>query len=259
MIPRIIHYCWLSSDAYPPKIKRCMESWKKLKGYEFVHWNLERFPLSKSIWVKEAFEAKKYAFAADYIRLYALYHYGGIYLDSDVEVLKPFDQFLELREMVGREQQDSNLIEMAVWGVEPHAPWVKLCMDYYEGRHFVKENGEYDMLPMPFVIKKILQEHGYVLQNVKKTEEAKAVKGEREIAFFSKDFFSPMSNIDGSVKVSPNTYCIHHFVDSWTDENKTIRSFRFFCIRLLGQKTMNRMLELYGRTFLYRKIKQWTS
>jgi hypothetical protein len=236
-----------------------MKSWKKLKGYEFVHWNLERFPLSKSIWVKEAFEAKKYAFAADYIRLYALYHYGGIYLDSDVEVLKSFDQFLELREMVGREQKKSDLIEMAALGVEPHAPWIKLCLDYYEGRHFIKENGEYDMLAIPFVVERILQEHGYILRDVKNWEEAKTVKGEKEIAFFPKDFFSPMSNFDGFVQTSPNTCCIHHFTNSWTDEDKTKRSIRFFGYKVFGKENVDRILELYGRTFLYRKIKQWTS
>ena len=85
MIPKIIHYCWLSNDPYPAKIQHCINSWKKkLPGYEIKLWNLQNFPLEKSEWVKQAFEAKKYAFAADYIRCYALYTYGGIYLDSDV-------------------------------------------------------------------------------------------------------------------------------------------------------------------------------
>lgn len=96
MVPKVIHYCWLSGDPYPRLIKQCMKTWKeKLPDYEFVKWDLNRFSLGKSLWVKSAFEAKKYAFAADYIRIYALYHFGGIYLDCDVQVLKSFNELLE--------------------------------------------------------------------------------------------------------------------------------------------------------------------
>ena len=92
MIPKRIHLCWLSGDPYPAKIGKCLASWKKhLPDYEVVLWDTKRFDLESSPWVKQAFEAKKYAFAADYIRFYALYNYGGIYLDSDVEVLRSFD------------------------------------------------------------------------------------------------------------------------------------------------------------------------
>ena len=101
MIPKIIHYCWLSDDPIPGKLQRCMDSWKRaLPDYEVVRWNFERFPRGTSKWVDEAFENKKFAFAADYIRLFALYNYGGIYLDMDVEVVKPFDPFLQLDTML---------------------------------------------------------------------------------------------------------------------------------------------------------------
>ena len=97
MISKVIHLCWLSGDPYPEKIKKCIDSWKRvLSDYEIILWDTKRFDLDSSIWVKQAFEAKKYAFAADYIRFYALYHYGGIYMDSDVEVLKSFDDLLHL-------------------------------------------------------------------------------------------------------------------------------------------------------------------
>lgn len=89
MIPKIIHYCWLSNDPIPADMQRYIESWKKfLPDYEFMLWNFSRFDINSSDWVKEAFKNKKYAFAADYIRLYALYNYGGIYMDMDVEVLE---------------------------------------------------------------------------------------------------------------------------------------------------------------------------
>lgn len=95
MIPKIIHYCWLSNDPIPEKLQEYMKSWKeKLPDYEFKLWNFDCFDINSSQWVKEAFEAKKYAFAADYIRLYAVYNYGGIYMDMDVEVIKSFNPLL---------------------------------------------------------------------------------------------------------------------------------------------------------------------
>ena len=102
MIPKILHLCWLSGDAYPAKIAKCIDSWKRvLPDYDIILWDTKRFPLSQSQWVREAFEKKKYAFAADYIRFYALYTMGGIYLDSDVEVLKSFDDLLDLPYFMG--------------------------------------------------------------------------------------------------------------------------------------------------------------
>ena len=96
MIPKVIHLCWLSGDPYPAKISRCLSTWKKyLPDYEVMLWDTKRFDLESSIWVKQAFEKKKYAFAADYIRFYALYNYGGIYLDADVTATGSFDAFLE--------------------------------------------------------------------------------------------------------------------------------------------------------------------
>ena len=95
MIPKIIHYCWLSSAPIPKSLQICMNTWKKvLPDYEYMLWNFDRFPKTKSKWVSDAFDNKKYAFAADYIRLYALYNYGGIYLDSDVTVYKSFNELL---------------------------------------------------------------------------------------------------------------------------------------------------------------------
>ena len=138
MIPKIIHFCWLSDDEYPKLIKKCIESWKnKLPDYELILWDTKKFDLNSTIWTKQAFEAKKYAFAADYIRLYAVYTYGGIYLDSDVEVLKKFDSLLNLPYFAGLEQNE--IIEAAVFGAEKGTDWVADCMRYYDDRPFIKK------------------------------------------------------------------------------------------------------------------------
>lgn len=92
MIPKIIHYCWLSNDPFPEHIERCMSTWQKYcPDYKIMKWDLSQFDIESSQWVKEAFESKKYAFAADYIRLYAIYTYGGIYLDSDISLNDSLD------------------------------------------------------------------------------------------------------------------------------------------------------------------------
>ena len=130
MIPKIIHYCWLSNDPIPTNLQKYMKSWEKyLPDYEFWLWDFNRFDINSSIWVKEAFEAKKYAFAADYIRCYALYNYGGIYLDMDVEVLKSFNDLLHLPYFLCQEEKAP--IEAAVIGSEKHNKLFEKMQEYY--------------------------------------------------------------------------------------------------------------------------------
>ena len=132
MIPKIIHLCWLSGDPYPTDIQLCLDSWKKhLPDYEIWLWDTKRFDIDSTRWTRQAFDAKKYAFAADYIRLYALYNYGGIYLDSDVLVYKSLDPLLSLPYFVGHDQ--AGCFEAAVIGCEPGCQWIKDILDSYEG------------------------------------------------------------------------------------------------------------------------------
>ena len=156
MIPKIIHLCWLSGDSYPPKIAKCLKSWEKyLPDYKIILWDTKRFDLNSSLWVKQAFEKKKYAFAADYIRFYALYHMGGIYLDSDVEVLKDFDDLLDLPYFVGAEKAQTP--EAAIIGAEKGCDWIKQCLDYYQDRSFVKEDGTLDIRKLPEIMVEQIQ------------------------------------------------------------------------------------------------------
>ena len=137
MIPKIIHYCWLSNDPIPARLKKCMDSWKKqLHDYEFMLWNFDRFPKPRSVWFPQPSASRKYAFAADYIRLYALYNYGGIYLDMDVEVVRPFDSLLGLKTMLCW-QKGCDGLEVATFGAEKGSKWVNECLDYYQNREFI--------------------------------------------------------------------------------------------------------------------------
>ena len=98
MIPKIIHFCWLSGEKYPELVQKCISSWKKtMPDFQIICWTTENFDINSNTFVREAVACKKWAFASDYIRLYALYHYGGIYIDSDVFVFKSFEPFLANR------------------------------------------------------------------------------------------------------------------------------------------------------------------
>ncbi len=170
MIPKIIHLCWLSGDPYPEKIQYCIDSWKKvLPDYEVMLWDTSRFDVNSIPWTKQAFEAKKYAFVADYIRLYAVYNYGGIYLDSDVEAIRPFDDLLDLPYFVGAEAGLGG-IELAAFGAEKGLEWVEYAMHYYEGRNFIKEDGEMDIEPMPRVLRTFFEQK-YSIEHIERKSE----------------------------------------------------------------------------------------
>jgi len=213
MIPKIIHYCWLSGDPFPKDIAKCIKSWKKyLPDYELVLWDLNRFPLEKSIWVQEAFEARKYAFAADYIRMYALYTMGGIYLDSDVEVKKSFDVLLRLPYFLGQENTPSG-IEAATLGFEPGHPFIKMMLDSYEGRHFILEDGTPDIsTPLPYKMRQVIDENFRYnsIDNIAQFDQDTEV-----INVFPIDWFSPKHWYTREIAVTKNTYSIHHFASSW--------------------------------------------
>lgn len=220
MIPKVVHYCWLSGDPYPKKIRRCMDSWKRLlPDYEFVLWDRERFPRGKSTWVDQAFDARKYAFAADYIRLYALYNFGGIYLDADVEVVKPFDDLLGLPYFFGWEMADSP-IEAATMGCEKGNPLIGDVLDAYAGKSFVRPDGSFDDLPLPNLFKPLLKGR-YALKSISSIAEFDP--DPKVVNVFPLAWFSPKEHGSGRVSLSPETYSIHQFYASWYG-----RKARFF-------------------------------
>ena len=235
MIPKIIHFCWLSGDKYPALISHCMKSWHKLlPDYQFMLWDTNRFPLDQSVWVKEAFDSKKYAFAADYIRLYAVYNYGGIYLDCDVEVFKSFDDLLELPYFIGGEAYDSRW-EIAAFGAEKACRWVRHCLDYYKDRHFVMEDGCLDMKPMPDVLKEVISKN-YKIKSIGQIDEFE--RNDELFNIFPNDWFCAHINTQPDRSnnlqyiVSDNTYCVHHFANSWLKINRTRKYLRGILMKM---------------------------
>lgn len=249
MIPKIIHFCWMSGDAYPEKIKKCIESWKqKLPDYEIWLWDTNRFDINQSIWVKEAFEAKRYAFCADYIRCYALYNYGGVYLDSDVEVLKSYDNLLEMPYFIGMES--AGFIEAATMGAEAHHPFFKKMLDYYENRHFLNEKGEPNLVVMPEVIMSILRDN-FKLKEITSIQEFDKSSG--TMCYFPYQFFSPIDTSGKRyvLRTSLDTYSIHHFANSWVLWQGRLLVFLFGKTSKMA-KLRNILVNIRNK---YRKIK----
>ena len=232
-IPKIIHFCWLSGESYPEKIQKCINSWKKyLPDWEIMLWNTKRFDVNSTLWTKQAFETKKYAFVADYVRFYALYNYGGVYLDSDVEVLRSFNDLLEYDCFIGYEY--SGMPEAAVVGCIPKMKWTKEALSFYERNSFIKSDGYENRVVAPVVFK-CAYESCY---NIKLLNTNKIVKHDNNI-IFPDEYFSPKNGYSRKIKASKKTYAIHHFSAAWkkqTVKNKANKIFHLCVMRILGKK-----------------------
>ena len=153
MIPKVIHYLWLS-DEKPSDVEECLATWKEhLLGYEIKEWNKTNFPYQDFLWTREAYSAKKWAFVTDFFRLWVLDNYGGIYMDADITMTGTFDEFLNQPLFIGTE--GSCKIEAHIIGSVKRHPFIRHCLHYYSNRHFILEDGSLDTRPMPGIITKI--------------------------------------------------------------------------------------------------------
>lgn len=254
MIPKIIHFCWLSDDKYPDVIEKCMASWhKKLPDYEFILWDTNRFNLEDSTWVKQAFESKKYAFAADYIRLFAVFNYGGIYMDTDIEVLKKFDDLLPMPYFVGSEGEGN--IEAGVFGAEKGCKWIGDCLDYYTEKSFINSDGTFNITTLPRIMmsqisktKKIIEISNSDISNLKFDDS--------KLLMFSEDYFCAKNQGTGIIKTTQNTYSIHHFAMSWVSKKVTfLPNLKRKLIGLLGASNIHLIITV----FRLKEIRKWFS
>lgn len=211
MIPKKIHYCWFGGNPLPEDAKRYIESWKKYcPDYEIKEWNEGNFDLDRYPYVREAYDNRKFAFVSDVARLYALYTEGGIYMDTDVEVLKPLDEFLKYDGVSGFES--STQIPTGLMASRDLHPLVKEWLDEYEGIHFVKEDGSFDLTTNVTRITNSCLKHGFIPNGELQTV--------ADYTFFPSDYFCPKSHETGIISCTENTVAIHHFAGSWVPEDE---------------------------------------
>lgn len=236
MIPRIIHYCWFGRGEMPALALQCIDSWHKfMPDYEYKLWNEDNFDVNCNSYVKEAYEAKKYAFVSDYARLFALFSEGGIYLDTDVEALKSFDDLLQLSGFIGFEGTKYAPVGTGTIACLPGGEWVREQLDAYEGIHFIKSDGSYDLLTNPFRISAIMKRNGFV-QNGKE-------QVYKDMHIFPVEYFCPRQTT-GEIFITENTYCDHHFMGSW---NKGKKDWKYYLLRLVGEKNKTRIIKIKRR------------
>ncbi|TNJ46529.1 glycosyl transferase [Tamlana fucoidanivorans] len=255
MIPKIIHFCWLSENKYPRDVKKNLSIWKKqLPDYQFILWDSKKFDVNVTEWTKQAFEVKKYAFAADYIRFYAVYNYGGIYLDTDVEVLKKFDNLLHLPYFIG--SQFDNLIEAAIFGAEKKSDWVLDCMKYYENRHFIKENGQMDLKILPEIMQTQIEKRRKLIflnNSIEIKNISRFIVNSNIFYVLPFEYFSPKNHQTRKISLTSETYTIHHYNSSWLPLSSKIR---LNLIRLFGVNLTEKFINLLNLRKCYSLLKR---
>lgn len=240
MIPKIIHYCWFGGNPLPELAVKCIASWKKyLPEYEIIEWNESNFNLDEYIFAKQALENRKFAFVSDVCRLHALKYHGGIYMDTDVEVLKPLDAFLHHAAFSGFENDD--FVPTGIMASEKEAVWTTEMLAYYHNKPFVKESGEFEMTSNTSIITDLMLQKGFVMNN--KFQEIKDY-----VAFYPNDYFCPKSYKTGRIELTANSACIHHFAKSWIAPHKRWRNIaKMKVMSIVGAERVQKIIDLFKR------------
>ena len=242
-IPKVIHYCWFGKGKMPPLAEKCIASWKKYcPDYQIVCHNEDNFDVSQNRYAKEAYDAKKWAFVSDYVRLKVLYENGGIYLDTDVEIVKPIDDLIKESGYMGFD--DNGVISTGLgFACEKGNELVKILLADYDDISFVRPDGSYDITPCPDRNTETMVKLGLDL----------GIKNQMfmGIHMLPEDYLCPMKYYTGKKIITKNTYSIHHFCASWTS---AAAKRTLFVKRIIGVKLYNK---LYGKFLHKLKWLEW--
>ncbi len=217
MIPKIIHYCWFGTNSLPEHLLKYIQTWRDcMPEWEIREWNEQNYSISTApLYVRQAYEKKKYAFVSDYVRLVALEQCGGIYLDTDVQVLKSLEPLLDNKVFMGLEESLAHLPGTCVIGSEPHSKWAKIMLSLYDNVEFIKADGTLDLTPNTMRMGQALCDYGF------KPCRREQFIDELELKIYTHDYFSPITSTRVMRKTT-NTYTIHHFENSWGNKRKSI-------------------------------------
>ena len=221
MIPRIIHYCWFGGTELPEEVEKCIESWKRYcPDYKIIRWDESNYDYTLYSFAKEAYEQKKWAFVSDVARLDIVYRYGGIYLDTDVELIKNLEDLLKEQAFMGIENGCSVATGLG-FGAQAGNKLIKENLDEYRQMKFIKEDGELNLIPCPQITTTVLERHG-----LERKDEMQIIDG---MKVFPSDFFCPMILSNGEARITKNTFSIHHFAGTWTTdkEKRNVQKRRF--------------------------------
>ena len=256
MIPKKIHYCWIGGNPLPKLAKKCIASWKKhCPDYEIIEWNEDNYDFTKNKYMKDAFEAKKWGFVPDYARLDIIYQHGGIYLDTDVEIIKSFDSLLKNKGFAGFESEQYVNFGQG-FGAEAGNQVLKTLLDSYETIDFLNRDGSLNTTPSPVINTEALNcKYGKLIPNKKQILD-------NGFVIYPIDYFCPKSMNDDKIRITDNTYSIHHFSGSWIPKDamrewkKSIFRMKHpliyiypkqFTRKLMGDKRYEKVKSFFGR------------
>lgn len=221
MIPKKIHYCWFGGKPLPNSVKKCIKSWKKFcPDYEIIEWNESNYDVNKIPFIQQAYQAKKYAFVSDYVRLDIIYFEGGIYLDTDVELLKNLDPLLVNQCFLAMELP--GLVNTGLgFGAQKGHWFIKENMDFYRKIDFDTNN----IITCVKITTDLLKKYDFSFDNSKQVV--------KDISIFPTEYFCPMNYQTKELKITDNTYSIHHYDATWQPMSM---KFKSFLKKVLGDK-----------------------
>ena len=242
-IPKVIHYCWFGKGEMPKLAKKCIKSWKKYcPDYELVLHTEENFDLTQNRYLNEAYKAGKWAFVSDYARLKIIYENGGIYLDTDVELIKPIDDLVNLTGFMGFDEKGIVATGLG-FGAEKGNKIVLEFLKDYDDIPFILPDGSLDLTPCPDRNTEALKRLGMDIDNRNQTF--------MDITFLPDEYLCPMDYYTGKKTITDKTYSIHHYSASWTN-SVTKRTTRIK--RIIGVKMYNK---IYGKFLKNCKWLEW--
>lgn len=230
-IPKVIHYCWFGDNEKSKLIKKCIASWKKYcPDYEIIEWNERNIDPAIIDYTREAYDEKKWAFVTDYIRLYIIYNMGGIYLDTDVELLRGLDDLLDYDSFFALEK--GNYIATGLgFGAKKENEYVKRMLDDYKEIHFKKRDGTYDLTPCPV---RNTQSIDFLFRKMDDKSKLFVYKNN---AILTPDYFCPYNPATGKINKTDNTYGIHWYNASWRSKKINMQRFLLRPIkRIIGEQ-----------------------
>lgn len=244
-IPKIIHYCWFGGNPLPADVQKFIGSWKEhMPDYEIREWNESNYDIEKSIpYVKEAYAAKKYAFVSDYVRIWALYIYGGVYFDTDVKVLKSFEDTLEDASLVTGFESDRSLLTAFI-ACEMKHPILKAFLMSYQDRRFVTTDGKYDMTVINVGFSRLLETEGVDLDK-NEFQLIPLAAPLQPVRIYPREKFCGFDVKNWCAEITDNTCTVHFMSGSWVGGGMTLKKKLIkFLQFILGENGYDRLRRL---------------